>query len=142
MIKEIAENAFRKEVRQTFDMKAVVEFAKDRGEANQLIFLATPGSMPGSTVIGSIGIVDLVAAIRSDSGSIELQTKNGTVLLDTCTAVMEIMEMYMNPATLETLRKEWRESFINKPEYHQKAGLPGYGGLVKKGQGGESKMSG
>lgn len=71
-IKKTAENIFRKEVSKTFDMKAIMEFAKDSGEANPLIFLAETDGSTGSFVVDSMGIRDLVAAIRSNSESIEL----------------------------------------------------------------------
>ena len=129
-------------MRQRFDLKAIMELAKDSGKANPLIFLAAPDGSTGSNVIGSISIRDLAAAIRSDSGSIKLQTKNDKVMLDTCTAVMEIMEMFMNPATVEMLRKEWRESIISKPDHHGRPGMPQYGGLVKNDKGIGRKGSG
>ena len=71
-----------------------------------------------------------------------MQTGNGKVSLDTCTAVMELLEMYLNPATLEMLRKAWRESVINKTDKHEKAGFPRYGGLVNSDKIGERKRSG
>lgn len=130
------------EVRKRFDIKAIVELAKDNGAGNPLIFLTAPGGAYGRIAVGSISIQDLVAKIRSGSGSMELQTNNGKVSLNTCTAVMEIMEMYMNPATLEMLRKARRESVINKADKHEKAGLPRYGGLVNKDQIWKGKRSG
>ena len=123
-------------------MKAIVEIGKDSGAGNQLIFLAAPGGSSGRVEVGSISIQDLVAGIRSGSGSVEMQTGNGKVSLDTCTAVMELLEMYLNPATLEMLRKAWRESVINKTDKHEKAGFPRYGGLVNSDKIGERKRSG
>ena len=142
MIREIAEKSFLHEVQQRLDMKAIVELAKDSVAGNPLIFLAAPGGSSGRVEVGSISIQDLVARIRSGSGSVEMQTGNGKVSLDTCTAVMELLEMYLDPATLEMLRKAWREPVINKTDKHEKAGLPRYGGLVNRDQMGERKRSG
>ena len=142
MIREIAEKSFLHEVQQRLDLKAIVEIGKGSGAGNPLIFLAAPGGSSGRVDVGSISIQDLVARIRSGSGSVEMQTSNGKVSLDTCTAVMELLEMYLNPATLEMLRKAWRESVINKTDKHEKAGMPRYGGLVNRDQMGEGKSSG
>ena len=69
----------------------------------------------------------------------ELQTKNGRVLLDTRDAIMEIMQMYLDLVKLEMLRMEWMESLIDPVKKHDNAGLPRYRGLVNKG---DSKRSG
>ncbi len=142
MIREIAEKSFLHEVQQRLDLKAFVEIGKDSGAGNPLIFLAAPGGSSGRVDVGSISIQELVAGIRSGSGTVEMQTGNGKVSLDTCTAVMELLEMYLNPATLEMLRKAWRESVITKTDKHEKAGLPRYGGLINRDQMGERKRSG
>ncbi len=142
MIREIAEKSFLHEVQQRLDWKAIVEIGKDSGAGNPLIFLAAPDRSSGRVDVGSISIQELVARIRSGSGSVEMQTGNGKVSLDTCTAVMELLEMYLNPATLEMLRKAWRESIINKTDKHEKAGMPRYGRLINRDQMGERKRSG
>ena len=111
-------------------------------ERNADCHLAAPGGSSGRVDVGSISIQELVARIRSGSGSVEMQTGNGMVSLDTCIAVMELLEMYLDPATLEMLRKAWRESVINKTDKHEKAGLPRYGGLVNGDKIGERKRSG
>ena len=111
----------------------------DTGGGNPFIFLTAPDRTSGSVVVGSISIRDLLANIRSDSKSIELQTKNGRVSLDTCDAIMEIMQMYLDPARLEMLRREWRESLIDPVKKQDNAGLQRYRGLVYKGDSKDSK---
>ncbi|WMT44437.1 MAG: hypothetical protein RE469_09575 [Cuniculiplasma divulgatum] len=124
------------------DLETSIDVLNRKLAGNPLIFLAAPSGSSGRVEVGSISIQDLVARIRSGSGSVEMQTGNGKVSLDTCTAVMELLEMYLDPATLEMLRKAWRESVINKTDKHEKAGMTRYGGLVNRDQMGGRKGSG
>jgi predicted nucleic acid-binding Zn-ribbon protein len=139
IIREIAGKSFQDEVRRRFDSKAILDMTGDTGGGNPFIFLTAPDRTSGSVVVGSISIRDLLANIRSDSKSIELQTKNGRVSLDTCDAIMEIMQMYLDPARLEMLRREWRESLIDPVKKQDNAGLQRYRGLVYKGDSKDSK---
>lgn len=133
MIMEIAEKSFHDELRRSFDNKNLADVMRDTDRADSMIILAAPDKTAGKGTFGSIRIGDLVANIRSGSKSMEIQARDGKVSLDTCDAVLQIMQMYMDPATMELLRKEWRES-IGDPV--KKPGSPvdrlGFGGMVRK----------
>ena len=133
MIREIADKAFSNRVRTVFDGKTLGELIRDRHGADSPLFLVAQDNVTGVAVIESIKLDRIVDQIRSGSESIELDTKNGKVSLKTCDAILQLLEIYIDPATMEQLRRAWREAVIDiakKPDIS--AGMPRYGGLVNE----------
>ncbi len=131
MIREIADKAFSNHVRTVFDGRAIGELIRERHGADSPLFMVAQDSMTGKAVIGSIKLDRLVDEIRSGSESVEFDTRDGKASLKTCDAILQLLEIYINPETMEQLRRAWREAVIDiakKPDIS--AGMPRYGGLV------------
>lgn len=133
MIREIADKAFSRHVRTAFDGRAIGELIRERHGAGSPLFMVAQDSVTGVAVIGSIKFDSLVDQIRSGSESIELNTKDGRASLKTCDAILQLLEIYISPETMEKMRRTWRESIIDiakKPDIS--AGMPRYCGLVNE----------
>ncbi len=87
MIREIAEEKFRGEIREMFHWKNLVR-AWDITEESSLMFLIVPDKASGRATVGSIGIKEFVSNIRYGSNTIEVQTNSGKASLSTCDAIL------------------------------------------------------
>lgn len=132
MIREIAEETFRKKVETAFSDKVLKEIAGNRTE-NSLLFLVAPDAASGSPVVGSISTSELVEAINSGSDRIILDTHGGRVPIDRCYALMQILAEYLEPSLLEALRREYRESILRG---RSGIGLR-FGGIIIRGENGK-----
>ena len=133
MIREIADKAFSNHVRTVFDGKAIGELIRDRHGADSPLLLTAQDNVTGVAVIESIKLDRLVDQIRSGSEFIELDTRDGKASLKTCDAILQLLEMYISPDTMEQLRKEWRKSVINPAKkLDSPDDFPRYGGLVNE----------
>jgi hypothetical protein len=81
-------------------MKNLADEMRDANRANSKPLLMAADTITWKMTFGSIAIRELIANIRAGSESIEIQTQNVEISLDTCYAIL-----YSDPATMERLRK-------------------------------------